>query len=105
MLQRDLDAAWVTIGVATVDDKEQKKGWAYWQRDALAANINPISEVWTSQAGRTSSLPLPPKFELGSTEKVGKLDINRWSKPSVISRKPSSLVGTMTQEKCTTQKS
>jgi hypothetical protein len=47
----------------------------------------------------TFSLPLPPGFELASTEKVGKLATSLWKRPCVTWRKPSSWLGTMTHEK------
>jgi hypothetical protein len=41
LLQRDLDAAWSAIGVATVDDKERIKSWDDWKRYAEGANASP----------------------------------------------------------------
>jgi hypothetical protein len=41
VLQRDLDAAWAAIGVATVDDKERSKSWQDWRRYAIAASADP----------------------------------------------------------------
>jgi hypothetical protein len=41
VLQRDLNAAWAAIGVATVDDKQRKTGWADWRRYAVGANSDP----------------------------------------------------------------
>jgi hypothetical protein len=58
-----------------------------------------ISSEWTSQAGKTSSLPLPPGFELASSEKESRLDTRAWRKRSVTWHKPSSWLGTMTPEK------
>jgi hypothetical protein len=53
------------------------------------------SMAWKSQATRTSSLPLPPRFELGSSERERRLDTSLWKTPSVILHKPSSWLGTM----------
>jgi hypothetical protein len=41
VLQRDLDAAWAAIGVATVDDKDRAKHWEDWRRYALGASTDP----------------------------------------------------------------
>jgi hypothetical protein len=64
----------------------------------------PTSAVWTNQAGKACSLPLPPEFALASTEKVGKLAINRSKKRFVTWRKPSNWVGTTTQGEPTAPK-
>jgi hypothetical protein len=58
--------------------------------------LTPTCEVRKSQTVKTCSLPLPPGFELDSTEKVGKLDTSLWKRPCVTWRKPSSWLGTMT---------
>jgi hypothetical protein len=58
----------------------------------------------TGQTAKISSLPLPPGFELDSTGRVGKWDTSLWRKPCVTWRKPSSWLGTMTQEKPTVLK-
>jgi hypothetical protein len=55
------------------------------------------SAPWTSRLAPTSSLPLPPGFELASSEKASRLDTSPWRKPFVTSRKPSSWLGTMTR--------
>jgi hypothetical protein len=64
----------------------------------------PISGKWDGPTDKTSSLPLPPGFELDSMAKVGRLDTSLWKKPCVTWRKPSSWLGTMTREKHTDRK-
>jgi hypothetical protein len=59
----------------------------------------PTSVEWSEQTDKTSSLPLPPGFELACTEKVGRLATNLWKRPCVTWRRPSSWLGTMTREK------
>jgi hypothetical protein len=41
VLQRDLDAAWAAIGVATVDDTDRQRHWEDWRRYALGASADP----------------------------------------------------------------
>jgi hypothetical protein len=103
VLQCDLDAAWAAIGVATVDDKERSKSWQDWRR--LQPQPTPTSVGSIDPGDRTCSFPLPPGFELDSTEKVGRLDTSQWRKPCVTWHKPSNWLATTIQGKPTDQKS
>jgi hypothetical protein len=67
--------------------------------------LTPTSNRWASQIAPTCSLPLPPGFELASTETASKLDTSLWRKPCVTWRKPSSWLGTMTHVEHTAPKS
>jgi hypothetical protein len=41
MVQRDLNAAWAAIGVATVDDTARRAAWVHWSNYAAQARIDP----------------------------------------------------------------
>ncbi len=70
----------------------------------LQQTPNRTSKPSTNADARTCSLPLPPGFELDCTEMASRLDTKLWRKPCVTWRKPSSWLGTMTQEKPTVLK-
>jgi hypothetical protein len=100
VLQRDLDAAWAAIGLATVDDKERSKScWQDWWRYAIAAQTDPYLRGLDRSGRQNVLLAFATWVCTGLYGKAWQVDISQWRKPYGMWRKPSNWLDTMTPGK------
>jgi hypothetical protein len=65
MVQRDLNAAWATIGTATVDDQARRTAWLNWSSYARECNIDPWMRSMPKASRQTYVLAFAARLRTG----------------------------------------
>ena len=65
LAERDLNAVWAAIGLATVDDDSRKKGWIDWERYARAWNVDPWLRHHSDASKQTHLLAFAARVRTG----------------------------------------